>query len=578
MERIKQMSAITTKDDTNRSFAKRGNSKQSAAEQRQTVWAATYDLLRSLKLTTFFGNPGSTELTFLKDFPSDFQYILGLQEASAVAMADGFAQATRRPALVNLHSAAGLGNGMCNIMTAFLNKTPLIITAGQQMRKMILSDPYLTNRDETMLPRPWVKWAYQPTRAQDVPGAIMRAYAMALQPPSGPVFVSIPLDDWDEPASGRAVVRTVSTRFAPDGDRLREFAQRISASKKLALIYGQEIDRSGGWDAGVGLAEKLNAPVFHAPDTERPSFPETHRLFQGMLPRAMGPLSDRLKGFDLAAVIGATVFRYHAYVPGPVLPAACKLLQVTNDPSDASSALVGDSLLGDARLTLEALLELVEDGSSRTAPKPLNPSRVNPSCALPSPPNSPLTASEVYAALSELRPEDAIVVQESPTNASDLATWWPTIKPASYYTFASGALGWAAPAAVGIALAQKGGTKRPVVAVIGDGSLQYSVQCLASAAQHKLKVIYVIPCNGEYAALKEFAELQITPNVPALDLPELDIVSTAKGFGCAAVGARTKREIQEAFSKALNADGPTLIAVPIKHQIRPLVPLVPEAA
>jgi benzoylformate decarboxylase len=568
------MTTIATKDDTIRSFAKRGESKELATEPSQTVRAATYDLLRSLKLTTFFGNPGSTELTFLKNFPSDFQYILGLQEATAVAMADGFAQATRRPALVNLHTGAGVGNGMCSILTAFLNKTPLVITAGQQTREMIICDPYLTNRDETMLPRPWVKWAYQPTRAQDVPRTIMRAYAMALQPPSGPVFVSIPMDDWDRPALGRADVRTVSTRFAPDGDRLREFAKRISASKKLALIYGQEIDRSGGWDAGVALAEKLNAPVFHAPDSERPSFPETHPLFQGMLPIAIGPLSDRLKGFDLAVVIGAQVFRYHADVPGPVLPAGCELLQVTNDPTDASSALVGDSLLGDARLTLEALIELVEDGSSSTAPKPLNLSRT-----LPSPPNSPLTASEVYAALSELRPENAIVVQESPTNISDLATWWPTIKPASYYTFASGALGWGAPAAVGIALAQKGsGTGRPVVAVIGDGSLQYSIQCLASAAQHKLKVIYVIPCNGEYAALKEFAELEKTPNVPALDLPELDIVSTAKGFGCAAVGVRTKQEIQEAFSKALNADGPTVIAVPIKHQIRPIVPLVPEEA
>jgi benzoylformate decarboxylase len=568
------MTTVTAKDNTNRSLAKRGKSDEFATEQTQTVWAATYDLLRSLKLMTFFGNPGSTEEPFLKNFPSDFQYILGLQEATAVAMADGYAQATRRPAFVNLHTSAGTGNAMCSIMTAFINKTPLIITAGQQTREMIVCDPFLTNRDETVLPRPWVKWAYQPTRAQDVPRAIMRAYAIALQPPSGPVFVSIPLDDWDRPALGPAVVRTVSTRCAPDGDRLREFAMRISASKKLALIYGQEIDRSGGWDAGVALAEKLNAPVFHAPNTERPSFPETHRLFQGVVPIAMGPLSDRLKGFDLAVVIGATVFRYYPYIAGSVLPAGCELLQITNDPSDAGSALVGDSLLGDAKLTLQALLELVEDGSSRTAPRPLNLPR-----DLPSPPNSPLTASEVYAALSELRPEGAIVVQESPSNVSDVATWWPTIKPASYYTFGSGALGWAAPAAVGIALAQKqSGTGRPVVAIIGDGSLQYSIQSLASAAQHKLKVIYIIPCNGEYAVLKEFAELEETPNVPALDLPELDIVSTAKGFGCAAVGARTKKEIQEAFSKALKTSGPTVIAVPIKHQIRPLVPLVPEQA
>lgn len=549
--------------------------KQADTGKAQTVWAATYELLRSLKLTTFFGNPGSTEEPFLKNFPADFQYILGLQEATAVAMADGFAQATRRPVLVSLHTAAGMGNGMCNIMTAFMNKTPLIITAGQQTREMIICDPFLTNRDATMMPRPWVKWAYEPARAQDVPAAIMRAYAMALQPPSGPVFVSIPLDDWDRPALGRAVVRTVSTRFAPDGDRLREFAKRISAAKKLALIYGQEIDRSGGWAAGVALAEKLNAPVFHAPNSERPSFPETHKLFQGMLPIAMGPLSDRLKGFDLAVVIGATVFRYYPYIAGPVLPAGCELLQITNDPGDAGSALVGDSLLGDAKLTLEALVELVEDGSSRTAPKALNLPR-----DLPSPPNSPLTASEVYAALAELRTEDAIVVQETPSNNSDLEAWWPTTKPSSYYTFASGGLGWGAPAAVGIALAQKqsGAGARPVVAVIGDGALQYSVQCLASAAQHKLKVIYIIPCNGEYAVLKEFAELEQTPNVPALDLPELDIVSTAKGFGCAAVQARTKREIQDSFAKALKADGPTVIAVPIKHQIRPLVPLVPEQA
>ena len=151
-----------------------------------TVHDATYNLLRKLGLTTIFGNPGSTEQPFLKNFPPDFKYVLGLQEATVVAMADGFAQATGKPALLNLHTSAGTGNGMGNIMTAFHNKTPLIITAGQQTREMILCDPYLTNRDETTLPRPWVKWAYQPVRAQDVPGAIMRAYTVAMQPPAGP--------------------------------------------------------------------------------------------------------------------------------------------------------------------------------------------------------------------------------------------------------------------------------------------------------------------------------------------------------------------------------------------------------
>src|ERR1700721_2713722 len=285
-------------------------SNEKKTDVQMTVWEATYNLLRKLGLTTIFGNPGSTEQPFLKNFPKDVQYVLGLQEASAVAMADGFAQGTRKPVLVNLHSGAGTGNGMCNIMTAFQNKTPLIITAGQQTREMILGDPYLTNRDETLLPKPWVKWAYQPVRAQDVPGAIIRAYATAVQPPAGPVYVSIPLDDWDQPALGEAVVRSVSTRYSPDPERIAQFAEKIRKSKNPVLLYGPEIERAGGWDAGIKLAERLRAPVYMTPLSEKASFPQTHPQFRGMAPIAIGPLSKKLAGHDFIIVIGAQVFRY----------------------------------------------------------------------------------------------------------------------------------------------------------------------------------------------------------------------------------------------------------------------------
>lgn len=533
-----------------------------------TVYDATYNLLRKLGLTTMFGNPGSTEQPFLKNFPKDFQYVLGLQEASVVAMADGFAQAIRKPVLVNLHTSAGTGNGMGNIMTAYQNKTPLIITAGQQTREMVLCEPLLTNRDETMMPRPWVKWAYQPVRAQDVPAAIMKAYAIALQPPAGPVYLSIPLDDWDQSALGDAVVRTVSDRFAPDPARLAQFAERIRTSKNPALVYGQEIERSGGWDEEIKFAEQLRAPVFLAPLAERASFPQTHPQFQGMLPIAIDPLSKRLKGHDLVIVIGAPIFRYYPYIAGDYLPEGAELLQITSDPADAGAAAVGDSLLADAKLALEALIDLVPKNSGRPLPTPLNIES-----KLPSPPNRPLTALEVFFALSELRPKDAILVQETASNSADLRQCWPTLEPDSYFTFASGGLGWAAPAAVGIALAQKkSGSSRPVVAVIGDGALQYSIQSLYTAAQLKLKLIYIVPCNAEYAILKEFAVLEKTPNVPALDLPGLDIVLTAKGFGCIAVQSETTEEIKEAFTTALGADGPTVIAIPIAHEDRPLVP------
>ena len=539
----------------------------------RTVQDATYNLLRRLGLTTIFGNPGSTEQPFLKNFPKDFQYLLGLQEASVVAMADGFSQATNKPALVNLHTVAGTGNGMGNIMTAYQNKTPLIITAGQQTREMILCEPLLTNHDETVLPRPWVKWAYQPVRAQDVPAAIMRAYAIALQPPSGPVYVSIPLDDWDQPAHGDAVLRTVSSRYAPDPDRISSFAERIRKSRNPALVYGQEIDRSGGWDAGVKFAEQLRAPVFLAPLPDRVSFSQTHPQFRGVLPMAIGPLSKTLHGHDLIIVIGAPVFRYYPYLAGDYLPAGAELVQIVSDPAEAGAAAVGDSLLSDAKLALESLIQLVPKDKARSLPAPL---RVADN-RLPSPPNDPLTAREAFATLAELRPDNAILVNESSSNAEDVVRSWPTVQPESYFSFASGGLGWGAPAAVGIALAEKKtGKGRPVVAFIGDGALQYSIQCLYSAAQHKLKVIFIVPCNEEYAILKEFAELENTPNVPALDIPGLDVVSAAKGFGCASVLTKTKEEIKEAFGAALSADGPTVIAIRIAHENRPLVPPVSD--
>ncbi len=174
--------------------------------ERSTVRSVTYDLLRSLGLTTVFGNPGSTEETFLQEFPDDFSYVLALQEASAIAMADAFAQVTRRPALVNLHSSAGLGNAMGNLVAAYHGNTPLIVTAGQQHRELMVGEPYLGNREATTMPKPWVKWSYEPYHAQDVPEAFMRAYAMALQPPAGPVFLSIPLDDWKQPPDQAAFV------------------------------------------------------------------------------------------------------------------------------------------------------------------------------------------------------------------------------------------------------------------------------------------------------------------------------------------------------------------------------------
>jgi benzoylformate decarboxylase len=528
----------------------------------RTVRSVTYDLLRSLGLTTVFGNPGSTEETFLQEFPSDFCYVLALQEASAIAMADAFAQVSGRPALVNLHSSAGLGNAMGNLVAAYHGNTPLLVTAGQQHRELLIGEPFLGNREATTMPKPWVKWSYEPARAQDVPEAFMRAYAAARQPPAGPVFLSIPLDDWNQPLAGPARVRTVSHRVAPDPDRVRLFADRISASRRPALVFGPDVDRAGGWDAAIALAEKLNAAVYGAPLMDRASFPEDHRLFRGPLGMSVKTISDRLAGHDLAIVIGAEVFRYYPYVPGDYLPAGTELLQITANPAVAAAARAGDSLLSDAKLAIDQLLDLVAEGSARTAPEPVARPRV-----LPRTPSSPLTPPEVYAVLSKVRPADSVIVNESTSTMAQQLEWLPTVRTGSFYATASGGIGWAAPAAVGVALADRDrGVTRTVLGLIGDGSFQYSVQSVWTAAQHKLPIVYVVMRNEEYSILKSFAVLEDTPGVPGLDLPGLGIAEVARGFGCRAADAGTAEELEKELRTALTADEPTVIVVRTQPQ------------
>jgi benzoylformate decarboxylase len=530
---------------------------------QKTVHQVTYDLLRKLGLTTVFGNPGSTEQTFLKNFPDDFTYILGLQEASVLAMADGFAQSTGKPTLVNLHTSAGTGNAMGSLVAAYKGNTPLIVTAGQQTREMVLCDPYLSNPEPSLMPLPWVKWAYEPKRAQDVPAAFMRAYTVALQPPAGPVFLSIPLDDWEKPALGPAVIRTASSRVAPDAERLRGFADRINRAQRPLLVFGPEVDRAGAWDAGVAVAEKVAGPVYSGPLPDRASFPENHPLYQGMLPLTVAGVSEKLQGYDLVVVIGAQVFRYYPYVAGDWLPDGTELLHITADPALAGAAPVGDSLISDPRLALEQLVGLINDrgtGSAQTA----QVAKVEIADAT----SSPLTPDAAFSTLASVKPADSPLVTESTSTMAQQMRWLPTTRPASFFATASGGIGWGVPGAVGIALGDRArGVKRHVVATIGDGSFQYSVQSIWTAAQHRLPIVFVVMRNEEYSILKSFALLEETPGVPGLDLPGLDIASIASGFGLRSVNVDTTEKLAAEFTSALTADGPTVIVVRTKPQL-----------
>src|SRR5882757_7747271 len=231
-----------------------------------TVRDATFDLFRAHGMTTMFGNPGSTELPMLADFPSDFRYVLGLQEAVVVGMADGFAQASGRTTVVNLHTAPGVGNAMGAIFNAQANHSPLLITAGQQARAQITLQANLTNRDATRMPHPLVKWSYEPPRAEDVPLALAHGAHLASLPPRGPVFVSLPMDDWyadvDAGDAEAAIARRVSGRATADPEAVRALAESLEQAANPVLVAGPDIDASGGWDLAVALAERKHLPVW----------------------------------------------------------------------------------------------------------------------------------------------------------------------------------------------------------------------------------------------------------------------------------------------------------------------------
>jgi benzoylformate decarboxylase len=522
-----------------------------------SVREATYELLRARGMTTMFGNPGSTELPMLKEFPDDFRYVLGLQEAVAVGMADGYAQASGTVGHVNLHTAPGVGNAMGAIFNAQANKTPLLVTAGNQTRSLMTLQANLTNRDAVRMPHPLVKWSYEPPHAEDVPHALARAIHVAQSAPRGPAFVSVPMDDWDaeidEDAVRHQTTRTVETRAAAD---VTATASRLAAASNPVMIAGPDIDASGAWDVAVALAEKLRLPVYAtpAPGGGRIGFPEDHPLFQGILPPAIGPVSEVLQGHDLVLVVGSSVFPYYPNIPGPLLPDGTSLIAMTSDPDEAARAPMGDAIVADVRATLEALVEALGATPPDREPPPPRPDPEEVELT------EPMNPSTAVRALASVFPDDGIVVLESPSATPALRNQLRLSKPGSYYFGAGGGLGFGLSAAIGVQLAQP---DRPVVCVVGEGSAQYAITGFWTAAAYRVPVTFLVLRNEEYAILKWFGMLENVSGAPGLDLPALDVSAVASAYGVPSRRVSDREELTEALRTAIGSGGPEVVEVQV---------------
>ena len=530
-----------------------------------TVREVLFDLMRRLEMTKIFGNVGSTEEPMLQDFPKDFEYILALQESVAVAMADAYAQASGHVAHVNLHTAAGSGNGMGNIETAFYNRTPMIITAGQQHRAMLVYEPYLTNKNPLEQAKPWVKWSYEPALAEDVPAAFLRAYFMAIQAPPGPVYLSLPMDDMDKECPEPPPVRKVDGRLSAGPDVLASVAEALDAAKMPALVFGGAVDQAtGGWNAGIELAEKSRAAVWAAPFEGRPGFPENHPQFQGSLEPGISSIAKQLKPYDLVIVIGAPVFRYYPYAPGEPLAKGTRLIQISDSTEEIARAIVGDAVLCDAARACVTLASLLPD-AKRSLPDPVKKE--------PMPkPGKAITADLLYATVAQVRTADSIIVQESLSTLERLRKRLPTSASRSFYSMFSGVLGYGLPAAGGVALAEREkNSGRKIICLMGDGATQYVVQSFWTIAQHRLPVLFIILKNEKYDILESFSNYLVAPGVPGFDITGIDSLKLAQGYGCEGAYVSDPAELESALRRGMNSTGPYVLQVDVVAAEPPLM-------
>jgi benzoylformate decarboxylase len=536
------------------------------------------DVLESERVVHLFGNPGTTELPLIDALAErpEFDYVLSLQEATVVAMADGYAQATGRPAFVNLHTSAGLGNAIGNLTNARANGTPLVVTAGNADRRHLVADPLLSG-DLVGLARGTVKWGHETRHPEELGTIVRRAFRDAATPPGGPVFVSMPCDVLEAPTAAVAPPLSPIARASVAGG-LDELASLLASvpPAEVALVAGEEVASSRAVAEMVVLAETLGCAVWGAPLYSALVFPPGHPQWAGALPPRADAIRASLAPYRVVFQVGGQAFLVYPYADGSPLPDHTALVHLSADPlAPGHTHPVRLGLVGDPPATLAALLpllaarvdadavasarqEMAAHSASATAKfEELAESRYGVS------PMHPMAA--VHALLRAL-PPDSTVVDEAITAGSYVRGMHRPASPGTYFFCRGGGLGWGMPAAVGVSLARSG---EPVLCVVGDGSAMYSPQALWTAASRQLPVLFAIVNNREYAILKQ----NLPPHGASarsgrtvgldIDGPPIDYVALARAMGVPALTVEKAPDIGDAVRSAWHSGGPFVLELPV---------------
>jgi benzoylformate decarboxylase len=549
------------------------------------------DLLADAGVRYVFGNPGTTELPLsdaLVDHPR-LAYILGLQEIPVMAMADGYTMASGTPGVVNLHISCGLGNAMGMLYNAHREGSPLIVTAGQTDRRLKFEEPILWG-DMVGVARPWTKWAVEVDRVADIPAAVRRAVQIALSPPTGPVFLSLPLDVQMEPVDRAALdlapPRVPSRRVRPPLDALRRAAEILAAAKNPAILAGSRVLEADAVAELVAVAERLGVSVIAESGTThgRLPFPCDHPLYDVGLPLWSPEVRERLAPYDVLLVVGMDLLRQYVYhEPARAIPEHVRLVHLDDDPYQigknysAEVGLVGDPKCGLAeldRLIAERMTDEHRAAAARRAAELADQSRQRRQeleRTIAGERNArPMTPLVAMASLARALPKNAAVVEEAVTTTNTTLERLAALGTTDgYFGHRGWALGWGMGAAIGVRVAWP---DRPVLAILGEGAAMYGIQGLWTAARYRIPVTFVICNNAQYQILKIGARGLNLPRASAgrflgMDLvePEIDFVALAESLGVEAVRIAEPGALSDAVAESLAGDRPTLVDVPIQR-------------
>jgi benzoylformate decarboxylase len=548
---------------------------------------AFLEILKQEGVQYIFGNPGSTELPFMDALAAqvDIGYFLTLHEGVAVSMADAYSVASGRPAVVNVHVSPGLGNCMGMLYNAAKSGAPILLTAGQHDQSFLLSEPILWS-DLAQVARPYVKWSHEIRRLEDLPRAVHRAVKVATAPPTGPVFLSLPMDVLK--AEGEIDLGSptrVDPRLRASREAVETAAEILREAKNPLIIAGDAVARGNAQAELARVAELLGAPVYQQTVSGTCNFPSSHPLSLGPLPRVQKIARDTLLEADVLFSVGADLMTMSLPSELEPVPSGLSIIHLHPDPWEIGknyAARIG--ILGDPRETLRELEKALKERFPHEKQKEarLRAERVSQlkekraselrERAHQERDLIPIRPLALMEAVAGSLPPNAVIVDETISSGRGLTTFLRSEDPQAFYGMRGGGIGWGIPAALGVKVALP---ERPVVGLIGDGSAMYSFQGLWTAAHYGLAVLYLICNNRGYRILKErthaldgFSAKSGSYIGMDLDQPQIDFISLSRALGVPAERCDKLGEVKQLLHHALALGGPFLIDVQVDESFK----------